>query len=75
MRTSRKKLKSLWRNIMPKRIEVDYSAGLGEPVKVLYKGAWRKIIWEPSIIVNGKVIKLEEIFLPIKKMKGGRNND
>ena len=59
-------------------LELDFFKPVGRPIRVLYKGKWRKIIWEPSIIVNGKVLELTNLIFPkriIKSMKGGRKND
>ena len=60
-------------------MEAHKHSNLGKPVKVLYKGKWRKIYWEPCILVDGKVLDLQELLktnllkCDNQEMKGGRN--
>ena len=34
---------------------------VGRPIKVKYKGIWRKIYWEPLVIIKGKALLLEDM--------------
>jgi hypothetical protein len=39
----------------------DSKKPLGRPVKVFYKGKWRKIYWNPCVLINGRVIDLADL--------------